>query len=277
MLNKIIIDTDAKNEIDDQYAIAYAVLSNTFDIRGFTAAHFAKEHSMENSYDEILHVLNLLGKKDEYPVFKGADTALQDIDTPFDSPAARFIISEAMNNSEEHLHVVCIGAITNVASAILMEPQIRDRLKVLWLAGKAWPKGGLFFNNRNDIQAAQIVFCSGVDLTLVPACGTANKLKISLLDRVHIKGRGEIGDYLWSLFMRRFGIPKAIYDVAAIAALKSHEMCRWIHSPRPALMNNGEYDHSSTNGTIHVVVDIDRIAIRNDLFSVLSRAVNPAL
>ncbi len=273
MLRKIIIDTDARNEIDDQYAIAYAVLSNSFDIRGFTAAHFARENSMESSYDEILNVLKLLGKKDVYPVFKGADTAFKDIETPEDSPAARFIISEAMNNSKEHLHVVCIGAITNLASALVIEPQIRDRIKVLWLAGKAWPKGGLYFNNRNDIPAAQAVFHAGVHLTLVPACGTANKLKISLIDRQHIKGKGDIGNYLWSLFMRRFGIPKAIYDVAAIAALKSPEMCSWLHSPRPALMKNGEYDHSITNGTIDVAFDIDRKAMRNDLFRVLNKSV----
>ncbi|HBH62706.1 MAG TPA: nucleoside hydrolase, partial [Nitrospiraceae bacterium] len=46
---KVLIDTDAKNEIDDQYAIAYAVLSGAFDIRGFTATHFARSGSMEAS------------------------------------------------------------------------------------------------------------------------------------------------------------------------------------------------------------------------------------
>lgn len=271
MLKKIIIDTDAKNEIDDQYAITYAVLSDAFEIRGFTAAHFAEEGSMEGSYDEIIHLLGLLNKKDAYPVLKGAGSALKDMETPFDSPAARFILHEALNNSGDPLHVVCIGAITNPASAILMEPGIRDRIKVLWLAGKAWPKGGLFFNNRNDILAAQIVFNSGVDLTLVPACGTANKLKISLTDRRHIKGKGEIGDYLWALFMRRFGIPKAIYDVTAIAAIKSPDLCSWVHSPRPALLSNGEYDHSNTDGIIRVAVDIDKRAIRHDFFSLLNR------
>ncbi len=275
MPNKIIIDSDARNEIDDQYAITYAVLSNAFDIRGFTAAHFAKANSMEESYDEILNVLNLIGKKDVYPVLKGAGSALKNRETPADSPAARFIISEALSNPEEYLHVICIGAITNLASAILLEPSIKKRIKVLWLAGKAWPEGGLFFNNRNDMLAAQIVFSSELNLTLVPACGTANKLKISLLDKRNIKGKGDIGNYLWKIFMRRFGIPKALYDVAAIAVLKSPDMCNWIKSPRPALMNNGEYNHASTNGTMHVAVDIDRDAMRNDLFSVLNRANEP--
>lgn len=272
MTRKIIIDSDAKNEIDDQYAITYAVLSEEFEILAFTAAHFGKKGSMEKSYEEIRLVLELLGKQDTYPVLKGAERALSDIRTPVDSPAARFIINEALKSREEDLYVVSIGAITNLASACLTEPEIIHRVKALWLAGKAWPEGGLFFNNKKDILAAQVIFGSGIDLTLIPACGTADKLKIYKRDKYHIQGKGAIGGYLWKLFMRRLGIPKSIYDVAAIAALKKPESCRWLSAPRPALLKDGTYDHTRTNGVIRVAVDIKREMIRRDLFSMLDRA-----
>jgi purine nucleosidase len=108
---KIIIDSDAANEIDDQYAIAYAVLSGLFNIRGFTAAHFGKDGSMEQNHREILHVLNLLGKKDNYPVLRGARKALRNQTTPRDSDSAQFIIREALE-SEDQLHVICMERTT---------------------------------------------------------------------------------------------------------------------------------------------------------------------
>jgi len=269
-LDKIIIDSDAANEIDDQYAIAYAVLSGSFDIRGFTSAHFGKDGSMETSHEEILHVLNLLGRKGDYPVFHGAGKALADHTTPRDSDSARFIVRESVA-AQEPLNIICIGPLTNLASAYLMEPAIQKSVKCLWLAGKAWPEGGLFFNNKNDIIAAQVIFSSNIDLTLIPAVGTANRLKVSLQDRGSIKGRGTIGNYLWKLFMRRFGLPKAIYDVVAVAALKIPDASTVITVPRPELRNDGTYNHDRPQGSITVVTDINAELIKKDFFASLEK------
>lgn len=271
MLPKIIIDTDAYNEIDDQYAITYAVLSEAFEIRGFTAAHYAKSGSMEKSYEEILHVLTLLGKKDGYPVLRGAEFSLKDATSPVDSPAARFIIDEAMKNSGAPLYVVCIGAITNLASAYLIEPRIKEKIKALWIAGRKWPEGGFCFNDENDILAAQVIFGSDIDLTLMTVCIPARKVKIYLSDKQRIRGKGAIGDYLWKLFLlKRFGFPKPVYDVAAIAALKAPEWCTWQAAPRPAFLKNGKYDHARTKGLITVVTDIDERKIREDFLRLLA-------
>jgi inosine-uridine nucleoside N-ribohydrolase len=267
---KAIIDSDAKNEIDDQYAITYAVLSEELDIRGFTAAHFGKKRSMERSRDEILLVLRLLGKENDYHVLQGAGHALENIRTPVDSPAARFIIEESLKNSGEPLYVVSIGAITNLASAYLIEPKIGEKIKALWLAGKEWPRGGFCFNDENDVSAARIIFDSDIDLTLIPVCKPASRLKIYRSDKHRIKGKGGIGDYLWKLFLKkRFGFPKAIYDVAAIAALKSPEWCATETAPRPSLLQSGKYDISKTGGTLTVVTDINVEEIRRDFFRLL--------
>jgi len=267
---KIIIDSDAKNELDDQYAITYAVLSESFDIRGFTASHYGKNGSMEKSHEEILHVLNLLGRSDNYPVLHGAVEALSDSKKPRDSDGAQFIIREALE-TKDSLYVICIGPVTNLASAYLLEPAIQNKIKCIWLAGKAWPEGGLFFNNRNDIIAAKLIFSSGIDLTLIPSVGTANKLKVRIQDRLHIKGRGLIGDYLWHLFMRRLGISKAIYDVVSIAALKIPHSCTWLTAPRPELRSDGTYNHNRTQGTITVITDINAENIKKDFFTCLNR------
>jgi inosine-uridine nucleoside N-ribohydrolase len=132
----------------------------------------------------------------------------------------------------------------------------------------------MFFNNRNDILAAQVVFESAMDLTLIPAKGTADKIRITLSDRKQIKDHGEIGRYLWKLYMRRWGIPKSVYDVAAIAFFTVPEHCTVQTVPRPALVMDGTYDHSNAKVNMNVVTDVKPDHIRQDFLKALSRMDN---
>lgn len=95
---RVIIDTDAKNEVDDQFAIVQAVLSESFDIRGFIAAHFGEEksnQSMQDSYDEIKKVLRLM-RRDDISVYHGSSKAIATDLAPVVSDGVRLIIEEAM-------------------------------------------------------------------------------------------------------------------------------------------------------------------------------------
>ena len=74
---RVIINTDAKNEADDQFAIVHALLSPTLDVRGLIAAHFGTErsdHSMEESRDEIDLLLRLMDLDGKVTVANGAPT-----------------------------------------------------------------------------------------------------------------------------------------------------------------------------------------------------------
>ena len=95
----MIIDTDAKNEADDQYAIVHALLSPSLDVRGVMAAHFGRwrsDQSMLDSRAEIDLLLELMDLGDQVPVANGAAEAIQDEQTPVDSPGARLIIEESL-------------------------------------------------------------------------------------------------------------------------------------------------------------------------------------
>ena len=86
---RVVIDTDAKNEADDQYAIVHALLSPTLDVRGIVAAHFGAERStasMAESRAEVDLLLQLLGLEGQVPVADGAPSALPDEVTPAPSP-----------------------------------------------------------------------------------------------------------------------------------------------------------------------------------------------
>jgi len=72
---RLIINTDAKNEADDQYAFVHALLTPKFIIKSIMAAHFGTrrtEFSMEESFSEVKKVLSMMGLEDQVCVTKGA-------------------------------------------------------------------------------------------------------------------------------------------------------------------------------------------------------------
>ena len=72
---RVIVNTDAKNEVDDQFAIVHALLSPSFRMAGIIPAHFGKEkslHSMEDSRQEVDLLLDMLRMKGTVRVENGA-------------------------------------------------------------------------------------------------------------------------------------------------------------------------------------------------------------
>jgi inosine-uridine nucleoside N-ribohydrolase len=176
----MVLDTDTYNEVDDQFALCYALSSpERLIVEGVYAAPFFNDRStgpadgMEKSYNEILRLLGKMNVSTEGFVFKGSDRYLTDMDTPVESEAARDLIKKALSRStDEPLYVVAIGAITNVASAILLEPEITKKIVVVWLGGHPlyW-NDTREFNLYQDVDAARVIFGSGVPVVQIPCMG----------------------------------------------------------------------------------------------------------
>ena len=167
-LMRIIIDTDAACERDDQHAIAYALLSpEFFDIEGFTAVHNGPG-TLEKNFIEIHHILGLAGVSG-IPVYRGADGPLPSMEKAVDSEAARFIIERSKVKGKGELVVLGIGAATNLASAILLDPSITDRVTFAWLGGADWPNGNSGEHNAlQDIAAMRVLFSADARLKFIP-------------------------------------------------------------------------------------------------------------
>ncbi|MFC7376495.1 MULTISPECIES: nucleoside hydrolase [unclassified Brachybacterium] len=172
---RVLIDTDAKNEADDQFAIVHALLSETLDVRGLIAAHFGEGRSSTSMLDsraEIDLLLDLLHMPD-VPVANGAPAALSDEQTPIGSDGAQLIIDEAHKQDEGPLQIAFLGPLTNMADALLRDPSIASTdTTVIWIGGPGYgtaePGEGIEFNLKNDIAAANVVFRSGIRLWQVP-------------------------------------------------------------------------------------------------------------
>ena len=202
---RVVINTDAKNEADDQFAIVHALLSPSLDVRGLIAAHFGRsrsERSMEESREEIDLLLELTGLEQQVAVANGAPTGIPDEQTPRDSEGAQLIIAESkLASAQEPLFVAFLGPLTDMASAILLDPAILDReVVVIWIGGvgyggvESYP--GVEFNLRNDIAAANVVFDSGITVWQVPS-NVYSQVSVSYTElEEKIGGTSKLADYL---------------------------------------------------------------------------------
>ena len=290
----VILDTDAYNEIDDQYDIAYLLLlKEQFHTIGFTAAPFlnslsvSPEDGMNKSYNEILHLLDLMKRDDlKNKVFRGSNQYLPDESTPVESDAARYLVEEARKHSPDcPLYIIAIGAITNVASAILMDREAMvNNTVVTWLGGHSLHYShAAEFNLRQDVPAAKVLLGSGVYLTLIPCEGVASELRTTEPELRHwIKGQNPLCDYLYEHTVevaeaRHPGKPwsRVVWDVAAVAALRDRGNGRFVKSrlePAPALRDDFLYTKGEDGLFLRYVFKVDRDIIFAELFELLRSA-----
>lgn len=283
----VVLDTDAYNEIDDQFAIAYLIKNEEkFNVKGITAAPFFNSRStsfgdgMLKSYNEIIKLLRLAKREDLISsVYKGSDKILVDENTPVVSDAAYFLAELANDYSEENpLYIVAIGAITNVASAFIVNPSMKDKVVVSWLGGNAQHMPDAYeFNLLQDVPAARVVFNSGCPLVQLPCGGVVDNFRISKADlETFLKGKNPLADYLAENSIKEadgyaLGKPwtRVIWDVTAVAWLLN-DNDRFMKSyllPRPNITDDYKYSYNEKGATFNYVYTINRDALMEDLFN----------
>lgn len=222
----VILDTDTYNECDDQFALAYLLKSQEkFNVEAITVAPFHKgnisvEDGINKSYDEIIKICNWLNFKTDGKVFKGSTGYLKNGYNE-ENDAVNKIIEIARKNDKTY--ILAIGAITNVALAILNAPEILSKIEIIWLGGNSFLSlNNNEFNFKGDVQAVRTVFESKVKLTIIPCKNVASNLRTSIYELEHfLKGKSELCDYLCQRFYNDgiHGIQerRVIWDISVIA------------------------------------------------------------
>ena len=325
---QVVIDSDTYNEVDDQFAISYALLSpERLNVQAvyaapFSGAFFAKRLGlgdslpmtqdlsvgMQQSLDESRKLHRLLQIDPEGRTFAGSTEYLKSKDEPVDSPAARDLVKRAME-SKETLYVLAIGEITNVASAILMEPEIIKKIVIVWLAGQPvdWPTA-LEFNLGQDILASQLILECGVPLVLIPCMSVASNLTTTGPELEHyIKGKSAVGTFLADTVIRQlnpettnmmlsmFAVtynkglddyvgesPKSdsmlapsriIWDISTVAYAINHNWCPSTLIPTPTLNEDLTWTPGDDSRPVMRVVNfIYRDAVFGDMFAKIQKA-----
>lgn len=277
---RMVLDTDTYNEIDDQFALVWALLSpEKLKTEAIYAAPFHNARSngpgdgMERSYDEIYRLLDRLPGVYDGPVLRGSAAFMQAADRPVESDAAADLVERAMAAPDDDpLYVVAIGAPTNVSSALLLEPRIVEKIVLVWLGGQPtfWPTAREF-NLRQDIPASQLLFDSGVPFVMLPCATVASHLLATVPElEAYVAGRGAIGDFLVETFKGysddHFGWSKEIWDLAPIAWLLNSEWTPSVLEHSPILTDQVTWSIDRSRHLMRIATGVRRNPIFTDLF-----------
>ena len=213
----MVIDSDAGNEIDDQFALAYALnASDQVETVAVYAAPFATSRfsvadRVRHALEECGRVVSLCNLREPPTLLPGADAYLPTRALPATSPAADHLIAlasapatVAASEAGRPLYVVVIGCTTNIAAALLLAPEIAGRIAVVGDAAYPhhWPWRNRSYNLEQDVRAARVLF-DRAPLVYIPGYQVAEQLTLMQEEaEQQVTPCGELGAFLWQLFPR---------------------------------------------------------------------------
>ena len=300
---RVLLDTDANNEVDDQHAIAYMLFSgDAFDVEGITVNRTRAGGDVEMQAREAERIVRLAGLERRFAVIRGANGSFADIaphvqQPDFDGAAAvDLIIRRAHAPAASPLVLLPVGKLTNIALALEKDPSIARRVRIVWL-GSNYPEPGEY-NQENDEAALQYILDSDVvfEIALVrwgKPSGTA-AVRVSLEEiRSTMPGKGPrvgvpvegrnggqfstFGDYSVNLFehVDLNGNPpaRALFDMAAVAIVKHPGWARAVRIPAPQLVDGKWLERPRNSRTVVLWENFDREAIVRDFHATMDRPV----
>ena len=301
---RVLVDTDANNELDDQHALAYVLFNGgTFDVEGITVNTTRGGGDIAQQVAEARRVLTLCTLQDTMPLKAGANGSFTQIrphlaESSFDgADAVNFIIERAHAAADSTLVLLPIGKLTNVALALAKDPSIAAKVRIVWL-GSNYPEKGEY-NQENDLDAVRYVLSVDVPFEIVTVRygkGTGTDAVRVTRDEIGKRMRGKgpraaspvtgrhggtfttFGDYSVNLFehIRLDGTPpsRALFDMAAAAILKNPAWARREEIPAPGLVGESYVPSTSHARRVTLWTHFDRDAILADFFATMD---HPAL
>jgi inosine-uridine nucleoside N-ribohydrolase len=229
---KVIIDADTGNEVDDLYAIVRGLIEPDWEVLGLNATQWQASHwsvpkSMEESYRLNQVLLSYLQMDGKVKSNRGAEARLYDWGNKSQTSAAsNFIIEEAQKAGNDKINVIVLGALTNVASAILDEPSVTSKIRVYWLGTTYDFERGVMknldFNSVMDIQAVDVVFNSDVELHVIPGNVSSQMTMNWKETEERFRGKHDLLDFLlqrWYNHLDGGRRKRTIWDLSIIQAV----------------------------------------------------------
>jgi purine nucleosidase len=277
---KVILDADTGNEIDDMPTIVLALKSGKIDVLALTAAQWNRvevcgRQTMQESWVLNNRILSLLGME-HIPNLKGSEYAVGqgqhwgDKTGSKSNEASDFIIKKALEMpKDEKLIVIVTGSATNVASAILLEPKIIDKIAVYFIGTMYHFDRGAFskneFNVRSDLNAVETLLdTDNLELHIMPA-NICTQLLVTQKDidtRLNLdKGVDRLFKERWNE-VNKDGIDWIMWDFAIVQAVLNPGWTKQVTSKTPP---------ENTPRDIFLYTEIDSKAIMEDFWRVFSK------
>jgi purine nucleosidase len=306
----VIIDTDVTNEVDDQLALVWAMLRPdklnllamhacpyafgqqlldepayltevdrldlaAMGVRAASIRSVSAAEGVELAAAECRRIAELVA----VPTVAGSREMMRDPETPVRSDSAENLIELAHQDRESPLQVLAIGAATNVASAVLLDPTIRERIVVSWTSAypSFWPHPNASFNMAQDLHASRVLFDSGVPLVYLPGYYVGEHLRISLPElKEHVRGKGPIGDDLYALcttnrhLSETPGASKVMWDLINVAWVLDPSWLSTHLVGTPRLTEELRWQADPGRHVMREAIGVNRNAVWGDFFRVLA-------
>lgn len=300
---KVIFDTDANNEVDDQHALAYLLFSgDVFQVAGVTVNATRNGGDIHEQYKEAERVMRLCDRMGKIPLFKGANGSFEDIrpfvhNETFDgAEAVHFIIEQAKSMRHGKLILLPVGKLTNIALALEKEPSIASKIRIVWL-GSNYPEPGEY-NQVNDVPSMSYILEKDVPFEMVtvrygkPTGTDAVRASAEEINQI-MPGKGpeitesvtgrhgqefrNFGDYSVNLFehIKLHGNPpsRALFDMAAVAIVKNPEWAEQKLIPSPVYENEVWVEKPDNTRKITVWENFKKEAIMTDFYHVMQNYI----
>ena len=294
---RVISDNDYAGDPDGLVQLAHLLLSKTADVKAVVSSHLRRDvpwpvPELPSTAGAILAKQVAEFCHSNAPVFAGAETGMQNLQTPTDSDAVDFLIQEALDDSSGlPLLVLCGGSLTTIASAYLKEPRIAEKVKLILIGGPGYQEANTAepeFNFTADLFAAQIIFNqSDIELVQVPRTTYAQTKvsRVELVDRM--ANVNALGAFIWDKYLDvetfattigiNFGEIFVLGDspLVLISCLQSalDGDGSWVAADQTsfAVDASGRYDRTKPGRTIRVYHTIDNRLMVEDFFGKLAR------
>lgn len=296
---RVIIDSDANNELDDQHAIAYLLFnSHQFDAEGITVNRTHNGGTIDEQYAEADRIVRLCSMHSKINIYKGASGSYEEIkdavhEQEFDGfEAVNFIIERAKVKDGRRLVLLPVGKLTNIALALKKDPSIASNIRIVWL-GTNYPDPGEY-NFVNDTSAVKPILDSDVDFEIVmvrygkPTGTDAVKAYLTDFQKIMpgkgpqvstpVTGRhgGEFtcfGDYSLDLFEKFRGNPSSrpLFDMAAVAIVKNPAWADRVELAAPKYENGKWIDQPDNPRKIVIWENFDKDKIMQDFYIMMEK------
>ncbi|HEX3166119.1 MAG TPA: nucleoside hydrolase [Chitinophagaceae bacterium] len=300
---RVIVDNDFGGDPDGLFQLAHILLSPSVDVRAIIGSHlnaadgFDKSKTQaKNAAKKARELIQTMGIKSNIPVIAGSNIAMQNDSTPAKSEAVNFIIKEALRTDTQlPLYVLCGAGLTEIASAFLTNPQIANKITLIWIGGPeytdlAFPPPNytvIEYNLNIDIAAVRAIFNrSDIAIWQVPRNAYRQAIISYTQLLLKVRSQGKTGKYLCEQIERVMSITQKfnlnlgeVYilgdsPLVLLTALQSSfeadpSSSDYVIKMSPRISEHGTYEFNNKGRNIRVYTHLDINLMFEDFFAKL--------
>lgn len=299
---RVVIDNDFGGDPDGLFQLAHHLLSPSSDIKAIICSHhygdfYGHPGHVRHAKQQVDELLRVMGREG-VPVLLGSDSSFVSTDEYLESEGARAIVAEAMRDDASPLYVVCGAALTNVASAFLMKPEIAQRITaVVWIGGpehvelcKNQVQHQREYNQGIDPVSSQVVFNhSDLNIWQIPRdvyrqplygyaelkdligdAGTTGDFLMQRLEEVLRRSKGSLGEtYVLG------DSPLVVATSLQTPWERDAASCEYVVRKTPLINDKGFYEENAAGRPIRIFTKIDTRLLLGDFVAKLKILAHP--